>query len=138
MANPSKPQDAVDKSRLRARRFPAPDVTIRIDSKTYALYNISLTGFALRDYDGYFAEGQQFVFELQIKDADRRSEYRAAAKVIRIGADSLAARFVYLRKDGQQALHDCLAKRLARPAARWSGGSAPTAAGTARSYRPGL
>ena len=104
------------KGEVENRAVPRTDASgglVRIDSKEYAIANISTGGFLLKPYEGDLIKHQRFYLTLVFSAGENTIEFAADARVARVGPEGLGAYFLNLRPDAQWFLQEFLQSRLA-------------------------
>jgi hypothetical protein len=91
-----------------------PDASIRIDSKSYPVFNISEAGFVIEPYEGDLVAKQRVYFDLVVRLGEQERTFRAEGTVARVKDRSLACRFNDLRRDALFAVQQLIASRSPR------------------------
>jgi len=103
-----------------AERRAAPRVELKrgmakIDSKTFAVKNLSTRGFVLDAYEGDLVAHQRVYLTLVLAVDGHERDFATDAVVVRTGQRTLAGRFNDLRRDARRAIEQYLVARPARP-----------------------
>jgi hypothetical protein len=83
-------------------------LSVKIDSKTYPLRDLCLSGFMVEPYQGDLIEKQRVYLNLILNHGEHRAEFRTEALVVRIENNALVGRFTDLRRDAQRAIEALL------------------------------
>ena len=79
--------------RRRHRRVGGEAIRVRIDSRVYRVFDVSLGGFSFGPDDGSLIPHQRFYFAMWRGDAAEAQPFRADAVVVRIAEGRVAAQF---------------------------------------------
>jgi hypothetical protein len=96
--------------RRRAQRIELKRGSAKVDSKTFALKNLSTAGFLLTPYQGDLIARQRVYLTLQLPVDGKEEDYSIDAQVVRIDDGILAGRFNNLRPDARRAIERLLGK----------------------------
>jgi hypothetical protein len=94
--------------RRRLPRIEVKGATAKIDSKSFPLKNLSISGFLLSPYDGDLVARQRVYLTLMLKIDGQDQDYLTDAVIVRLGTGGLAGRFNDLRKDARRAIERLL------------------------------
>lgn len=89
-------------------------LSVKIDSKTHPLRDLSLAGFLIEPYEGDLVAKQRVYLNLILSDGQHQSEFRTVALVVRIENNVLVGRFIDLRRDAQRAIEALLGDAAVR------------------------
>jgi len=99
-----KPRDHAVADRRRAPRIELKRGSVKVDSKTFTLKNLSTQGFLLTPYDGDLVARQRVYLTLTLQVDGQELDYATDAQIVRIDARNLAGRFNDLRPDARRAI----------------------------------
>jgi hypothetical protein len=99
-----KSRDHAVADRRRAARIELKRGSVKVDSKTFTLKNLSTQGFLLTPYDGDLVARQRVYLTLTLQVDGQELDYATDAQVVRIDARNLAGRFNDLRPDARRAI----------------------------------
>ena len=103
------PKQPAVADRRRLPRVEVKEGAVKIDSKTFPLKNISMTGFLLTPYQGDLVARQRVYLTLMLKVDGKDVDFPTDALIVRIGPSGLAGRFFDLRKDARRAIERLMA-----------------------------
>jgi hypothetical protein len=97
--------------RRRAARLELKRGSVKVDSKTFSLKNLSTAGFLLTAYQGDLIARQRVYLTLLLPVDGQERDFPTDAQVVRINQHDLACRFNDLRPDARRTIERLLAKR---------------------------
>jgi hypothetical protein len=101
----------IETAGTRARNRDRPMATVKIDSKTCPVTDISEAGVVIDEYTGDLVVKQRIYFDLIVPVGEKEQDFRVEATIVKLEKGRMVAKFLDLRKDARRAILGILAQR---------------------------